>query len=826
MTEKPRRLALRLIEAVETMPMSAARWCLFLAAIIVIRHFLEAISGQQTIFHVVAYLVHYPLGYIAPLIALVLVLSLMARERVGRVSKLMLLAWLLTLLPPLLDIFMRSTGKQQIIGYLLVEPSQLGTAFVNLLNPLYGEFPGATGGIRLEALVGCLAGAAYVWLKTKSLGRALLTLPVVYTTMFFFFTLPVELVRFTGLFSPGIRSVVDLFFQNTGIARGLDATAPVIRANLSLSLIDVFVLVPLLAAWYRLHDPQAFRRLLGSAGTAWLIYCPLLTFAGIVLGAKLLVGADGLVRVTHPFDVYALLGLLLSSLLAGLGATMLSGLSAGPTAPSAGSPTPGRAAPDTDLRAALAVTAGLSALAAYVVSFAALTYVLGFLAISCLYYLRPIRLARFAGISSISVGLASLFAFSLGFSAYAGATAPITTPKSVVTVIIVSVALALLARDSWRVPQDGPAPPQQWGLSRILGQKRARAVGFVACVVAALLPGVVLRSPSLTVAGVFAGALALLSIILGDTRTIPLRLLGVLAAFMVAANGLHVADLPVLRGDVAEASRSVSAGLGAPPASAGANPRLTELQTRASQLFDAADYEAAAGLFEEIIAEDPTWPGAYLNLGVALMRSGRADEAVKALEGAVTRAPEDAETHRYLGQALTLRGDLEAAESSLSKALELDPRDSAAATALASVRKARGDSEGEHQALRLAASLDPTNSEALARLGDSHVERQEYTQALAAYQAALKAPKPVDGVHSRMAQVYYMMRDLESAEREIREEIRLNPRSPLPHVNLSNILAARSSTSEARAELDTALRLATDPALRARIEQQRRALGG
>ena len=48
----------------------------------------------------------------------------------------------------------------------------LSGAFLNLFNPAYQQFQGATAGIRIEAALGCLLGAFYVHLKTRSLWRA------------------------------------------------------------------------------------------------------------------------------------------------------------------------------------------------------------------------------------------------------------------------------------------------------------------------------------------------------------------------------------------------------------------------------------------------------------------------------------------------------------------------------------------------------------------------------------------------------------------------------------------------------------------------------
>jgi hypothetical protein len=233
MTERLRQRILAIIDAVETMPLSVGKWLLVLGSIIVVRHFLEIVSGRANIYFFTSYLIHYPLAYVAPLLGLVVVLAVMSGERVERVSRLMLFAWLLTLLPPTIDLLLDRGARGGSIGYLLVDPSQLRAAFLNLLNPFSGKLPGTTAGIRAEAAVGCLAGAVYVYLKTRQLGRSVLTLAVIYVTMFFFFALPVEVVKLTKLFSPGLQGVQQLFFEATGVQRGFEQMTRVTQADLS-----------------------------------------------------------------------------------------------------------------------------------------------------------------------------------------------------------------------------------------------------------------------------------------------------------------------------------------------------------------------------------------------------------------------------------------------------------------------------------------------------------------------------------------------------------------------------------------------------------------
>ena len=70
MKRGPRERLAALIDTVESMPITLGRWLLILAAIIVVRHFLEQVSGQLKTIYFLSYFIHYPLAYLAPMLGL------------------------------------------------------------------------------------------------------------------------------------------------------------------------------------------------------------------------------------------------------------------------------------------------------------------------------------------------------------------------------------------------------------------------------------------------------------------------------------------------------------------------------------------------------------------------------------------------------------------------------------------------------------------------------------------------------------------------------------------------------------------------------------
>ena len=171
----------------------------------------------------------------------------------------------------------------------------------------------------------------------------------------------------------------------------------------------------------------------------------------------------------------------------------------------------------------------------------------------------------------------------------------------------------------------------------------------------------------------------------------------------------------------------------------------------AQALLDAGRPDEAVTLLTEAIAIDGPQPAIRLALGEALIRSGRAGEAIKQFSGiedsvagmtadsaldlgtlaleqqalreairwleiAVQRAPDRAEAHEKLGVAIFLSGDHPTARPYLERACRLDPGSASAHLNLAAVyAELRMFPEARTEALE-ALRLDPTELRATALL--------------------------------------------------------------------------------------------------------------
>src|SRR5712691_9366472 len=137
----------RLVERLEEITVGPSGLAAGFLAIVAIRHLLELRVGGYPLYPASAFYVHYVLAYLAPLLALSMILALFSSVRLERVLRLMLLAWGLTLLPPILDTLLARVREPK-IGYLQLGETPWLTVFLHFFDPGY-PLRGTTAGIRL-----------------------------------------------------------------------------------------------------------------------------------------------------------------------------------------------------------------------------------------------------------------------------------------------------------------------------------------------------------------------------------------------------------------------------------------------------------------------------------------------------------------------------------------------------------------------------------------------------------------------------------------------------------------------------------------------------
>ena len=203
--------------------------------------------------------------------------------------------------------------------------------------------------------------------------------------------------------------------------------------------------------------------------------------------------------------------------------------------------------------------------------------------------------------------------------------------------------------------------------------------------------------------------------------------------------------------------------------------RAQRTRHRAAQL---GIHNAAIGELRAALAIAPDWAEAHSDLGLALRRSNRMDEAVAHLERAVQLRPDDTPSRVNLGGGYLAQGRSREAEAEFRQAVRLAPDSYEAQRALGLALAQQGGLEGARRAFEAAVHLNADYVDGYLNLGT---------------------------VLGRMGLA-------DEAARAFSAVIRLRPDSAEGYIGPATALATQGRSSEAVEQLSIAVRLRPDDA--------------
>lgn len=249
------------IDRIASSEVSPIRLAGLFAATVIIRNLLEAAS-LGSVFTAPAFVFHFPIAYVFPMTGLAGLLHILSGYPLGKLLRLMVFAWTLTLLPPLLDFLIGTTSS---IGYFPLEKSNAGFFLINFFNPSV-SLPGTTAGIRIEAAIGCLLAGVFTAAvaEGRRVFRGVVTALVFAPVFLVFFTWPYLIyVLFSDLF-PWANGV-QVFMQWHAVTE-----APLTgAAHYTIFLVDVFPVL-LISGWFlSILRPDEWRRAIAFLRIHW-----------------------------------------------------------------------------------------------------------------------------------------------------------------------------------------------------------------------------------------------------------------------------------------------------------------------------------------------------------------------------------------------------------------------------------------------------------------------------------------------------------------------------------------------------------------------------
>jgi tetratricopeptide (TPR) repeat protein len=137
---------------------------------------------------------------------------------------------------------------------------------------------------------------------------------------------------------------------------------------------------------------------------------------------------------------------------------------------------------------------------------------------------------------------------------------------------------------------------------------------------------------------------------------------------------------------------------------------------------DPAKIEAGRKIVDDILAKEPTNPGALFIQAKIDLAAKKPDDAIAAIRSAINAKPNWAEAHFVAGTALASKGDYQAARNDLARALEIDANLYQAQQMLAKVHQALGEHEYAVEAGRRFLQQQPDSIEVRLLVAQSLVQ--------------------------------------------------------------------------------------------------------
>ncbi|HEY3025179.1 MAG TPA: tetratricopeptide repeat protein [Pyrinomonadaceae bacterium] len=223
---------------------------------------------------------------------------------------------------------------------------------------------------------------------------------------------------------------------------------------------------------------------------------------------------------------------------------------------------------------------------------------------------------------------------------------------------------------------------------------------------------------------------------------------------------------------------------------------------------DRGDLKAAISGFREALRQDATLFGAWQDLGLAYIKSGRWNEAVENFAELSKRQPDAVEVAYFYALSLYNAGRVAEAEREARRTLRLDAGTSAAHTLLGIILASRGDADAEaSESLSQAVALDPSSFDAHFYLGRVQYTMRYYAAAVQSLRAALKLNPKHAEARFFLGTALEAAGDSQSALGEYQKLIEIEPQSAMGQVGLGALLVKQGKTEEAIGALKRATAL-------------------
>lgn len=219
--------------------------------------------------------------------------------------------------------------------------------------------------------------------------------------------------------------------------------------------------------------------------------------------------------------------------------------------------------------------------------------------------------------------------------------------------------------------------------------------------------------------------------------------------------------------------------------------------------------ETAVDLFNQALAIDPEYAGAYAGLGQSyvfrsiLTNALWADSAKVASQKAIELDPNLADGHYALGFALFQAGDYAGAVEKAQRAIELNPNYARATQGLAFSLYELGRLDEALVAAKRAVALEPTDGQSYELVGIIYTDLIDYVEAERWFRRGLTIEPDNGSSHTYIGLLYLLQGDVARAAEEIELGRSLEPLSPEVMIAQVRLEFERRNYEQARPLIET-----------------------
>ena len=203
---------------------------------------------------------------------------------------------------------------------------------------------------------------------------------------------------------------------------------------------------------------------------------------------------------------------------------------------------------------------------------------------------------------------------------------------------------------------------------------------------------------------------------------------------------------------------------------------------------------------------------AHNNLGNALAKKGRLDDAIPQFQQSLRLKPDYAEAHNNLGFALVKKGQTDEAIRQYQQALRPNPDFAEAHNNLGAAFYQQGRTGDAICQYQEALRLKPDYADAHNNLGAAFAANGQIAEAISQFQEALRLKPDYAGAYYNLGNALASKGQLDDAIRQFQQAIRFKPDYTDAHNNLGNALAAQGQTDDAIRQFQESIRLKPDDA--------------